>query len=406
MGTIGGRQGRASVLSSIDGLYDYGAAALIGGRALQLLNSFGWSVVIIKRFGLGMVGTFAVGMVAASVLSITSPLGLPSFLPRVRQSHARLCFAGLLLQLSVLPAMAGVLAIYAKVFARGPAEERIVFLVALSGFMIGLSNTGLMLSIMVRRFYPAVVAPVLESGAIAFAGLGTASAEAAAGLLLASRIASVLVIWLGMRFSVLSRRRLVFILRRSLSYVAPDAISMLSEQVAPLMLQVMTTRAELGLFRLCQQMLNASDTPGWSFVQSKYPELVRGDARFFASVRWHVGRLSLAASGVCVFGSLVLGLWVYRLPVVIPMMWVLAASLFWRYKNNLYDQDFRASGRTGAATALGALKLLTATFVFYPLILWQGAWGAVLALAAVSIGAGIAYEWVHGRPALVKRVTA
>ena len=386
------------------GLYDRGAAILMAGRALQLLNSFGWSVVIIKRFGLSMIGTFAVGMVAVAILSILSALGLPSYLPRLKQSHARLCFAGLLLQLSVLPAVAGILAIYAKVFAHSPAEERIIFLVALSGSMVGLCNTGLMLSIMVRRFYPAVAAPVFESAAIVIAGLGTASAEGIAGYLLVSRIAGALVIWSGMRFSVLSRLRLAFVLRRSVTYLAPDAIAMLSEQIAPLLLQVMTTRAELGLFRLCQQMLNASDTPGWSYVQSKYPDLVRNHNSFFASVHWHVVRLSLLASALCVFGSAVLGLWVYRLPIVIPMMCILAGSLFWRYKTNLYEQGFRASGQIAISTVLGALKLLVATLVFSLLIYWQGIWGAVLALATVSIAAGVGYEWVYRRPALIGRV--
>jgi O-antigen/teichoic acid export membrane protein len=386
-------------------LYDRGAAMLMLGRALQLLNSFGWSVVIVKHFGLNMLGTFAVGMLAVTVLSVISPLGLPSYLPRLNQPHACLCFAGLLLQLSMLLPVASILVIYAKVFAHNPAEERIIFLVALSGSMVGLCNTGLMLSIMVRRFYPAVVAPLFEGAAILVVGLGAASGEGIAAYLLVSRIAGALVIWLGMRCSVLPPRQLTLILRNSATYLAPDAIAMLSEQIAPLILLLIAPRAELGLFRLCQQMLNASDTPGWSYVQSKYPDLVRNDDSFFASVNWHVVRLSLLASALCVFGSAVLGFWVYRLPIVVPMMCILAGSLFWRYKNNLYEQSFRASGQIEVATVLGAAKLLVAALVFSLLIYWGGLWGAVLALAAVSIAAGIGYECAYRRPGLIAWVT-
>jgi O-antigen/teichoic acid export membrane protein len=387
-------------------LYERGAAILLAGRAIQLLNSFGWSVVLIKRFGLSMVGTFAVGVIAVTVLAIVSPLGLPSCLPRIKQPHERLCFAGIVLQLVALPVIACVVAAYAKVAGHDASEQRIVFLVALSGCAIGFSNTGLMLSIMLRRFYPAAVAPLFETIAIIVSGLSGASPVAVAGYLLGSRIIGALVIWSGMRVSPMSWRRLLFILRTSVGYMAPDAIAMFSEQIAPLMLQMVTTRAELGLFRLCQQMLNASDTPGWSYVQSKYPELVHGDASLFASVRLSVNRLSILASAICLTGSAVLAVWVYHLPAIVPMMCLLSATLFWRYKNNLYEQSFRASGQVGTSTLLGTMKLLCAGAGFYLLIRWDGVWGGVLALAVLSIAGGLIYEWVYMRRSSLVRVPA
>jgi O-antigen/teichoic acid export membrane protein len=385
-------------------MYERGAALLLVGRALQLLNSFGWSVVLIKRFGLSMVGTFAVGIIAVAVLATLSPLGLPSFLPRVRQSHARLCFAGITLHFAALPIIVAMLAIYAKLSAGNAGEERIVFLVALSGFAIGLSNTGLMLSIMVRRFYPAAIAPLFETVAVLAAGFGAASPEVVAGYLLLSRTAGALVIWSGMRMSPMSQLRLAFVLRRSIGYLAPDAIAMFSEQIAPLMLQMVTSRAQLGLFRLCQQMLNASDAPGWSYVQSKYPELVHGSKSFFASVNRTVNRLAVFASVICASASAVLAIWVYHLPEVVPMMCMLSASLLWRYKNNLYEQSFRASGQVATSTVLGALKFMCAGVIFYLLIRSHGVWGAVWALTVLSIAAGLAYEWVYSRPAMFVRV--
>jgi hypothetical protein len=296
------------------------------------------------------------------------------------------------------------LAIYAKLSAGNAGEERIVFLVALSGFAIGLSNTGLMLSIMVRRFYPAAIAPLFETVAVLAAGFGAASPEVVAGYLLLSRTAGALVIWSGMRMSPMSQLRLAFVLRRSIGYLAPDAIAMFSEQIAPLMLQMVTSRAQLGLFRLCQQMLNASDAPGWSYVQSKYPELVHGSKSFFASVNRTVNRLAVFASVICASASAVLAIWVYHLPEVVPMMCMLSASLLWRYKNNLYEQSFRASGQVATSTVLGALKFMCAGVIFYLLIRSHGVWGAVWALTVLSIAAGLAYEWVYSRPAMFVRV--
>ncbi|MGA9510115.1 MAG: hypothetical protein WBV55_15970 [Candidatus Sulfotelmatobacter sp.] len=381
-----------------------GAALLLTGRAIQLLNSFGWSVVLLKRFGLSMMGTFAVGVVAVTVLSTVSPLGLPSFLPRVRQPHARLCFAGITLHLALLPIIVSMLLVYAKLFAQTPEEVPIVFLVALSGFVIGSSNTGLMLSIMVERFYPAAVAPLFETVAIFAAAFSIASPKTVAAYMLLSRLAGALLVWSGMQISPMSLRRLTFVFRRSIGYLAPDAIATLSEQIAPFILQMVTTRAELGLFRLCQQMLNASDTPGWSYVQSMYPRLVRSNQLFFVSVERTVTRLAMVASVLCASCSAILVIWVYHLPVILPMMCLLSASLFWRYKNNLYDQGFRASGRVTTATALGAMKLFCAGVLFYFLIKWQGVWGAVVALTALSIVAGVGYEWVYARPTILARV--
>jgi hypothetical protein len=188
--------------------------------------------------------------------------------------------------------------------------------------------------------------------------------------------------------------------------MAPDAIAMFSEQIAPLILQMATTRAELGLFRLCQQMLNASDTPGWSYVQSKYPDLVRGDESLFGSVQQSVGRLAIVASAMCVAGSALLAIWVYHLPVIVPMMCMLSATLFWRYKNNLYEQSFRASGQVGLATILAGMRLLCACIGFYLFIRWDGVWGAVVALTILSIAGGLTYEWVYMRRAVLKRVLA
>jgi Na+-driven multidrug efflux pump len=83
---------------------------------------------------------------------------------------------------------------------------------------------------------------------------------------------------------------------------------------------------------------------------------------------------------------------------------MLSASLLWRYKNNLYEQSFRASGQVATSTVLGALKFMCAGVIFYLLIRSHGVWGAVWALTVLSIAAGLAYEWVYSRPAMFVRV--
>lgn len=388
MRTLGVRR----LLESWDASYGRGATLLLTGRGIQMLNSFAWSVVLLRRFGLATVGTFALGFVAVTVLSTVSPIGLPSFLPQVRQSHPRLCFAGLLLQLAVLPFTIISMLIYARLLAQNPAEIEMIFWVGLSGMAISFSNTGLMLSIMSRRFYPAAIAPLCETAGIVAAALGSASPELVAVYLCLSRFAGSLVIWSGMRMEQMSLRRVIFICRRSISYLVPDATAIFSEQVAPLILQAVTTRPELGLFRLCQQLLTASDTPGWTFVQSHYPEMVRSGEGAVRAIHRKLVKVALFASGIFVIFGCGLSLWVYHLPKMIPMILVLSISMHWRYKNNLYDQGLRASGRVGMSTTLGILKLSAGVLVFLVMIHLLFVWGAIFALAALSIGAGVAYE--------------
>ncbi len=379
---------------------------MLAGRAIQLLNSFGWSIVLIRRFGLTMVGTFAIGFIAVTILSTASPIGLPSFLPRVRQPHARLCFAGMALHLAVLPVILAVLLGYSRLFAQSAMEARIIFLVGLSGVAIGVCNTGLMLSIMLRRFYPAAIAPLIETVAILITACGAASPDSAAGYMLMSRVGGALVVWAGMRMSVMSRRRLIYVLRKSARYLAPDAIAICSEQAAPFILQLCVSRAELGLFRLCQQMLNASDTPGWTYVQSQYPNLVYGSRRFFGSVRRAVGIIAMIASVLFAAGGTVLAIWVYHLPAIVGMVCLLSASLFWRYKINLYDQGFRASGQVASSTILGSLKCAVGIILLFFMIRWEGVWGAIGGLTILSVAAGCVYEWVYDRPELMARATS
>lgn len=172
----------------------------------------------------------------------------------------------------------------------------------------------------------------------------------------------------------------------------PDTIAMFSEQVAPLFLQAVTTRPELGLYRLCQQMLNASDTPGWTYVQSRYPEMVQSGVDAVRTLHRTLIRVALLATGILVAFGCGLALWIYHLPKVVPMVSVLAISLLWRYKNNLYEQGLRASGRVNVSTALGIGKLAVSVVVFFIMIHLLSVWGAILALASLSIGAGIVYE--------------
>lgn len=381
-----------------------GPAMLFGGRVLQLANSLLISIFLVRRFGLATVGIFALGFVAMTVVGLTASFGLSTYLPRLAQPHARSCASALALQLLTSPLW--VAAIFAFAAFESPVrDERVVIvLVGSSGILVALTNTGLMLSIMQERFGPGLFAPLCETAAVVLGGLLSRTAGEYAGALLLGRTASSIAVWWGLRREAVTPRSLVGVCRQSAPYMLPDALAMLSEQVIPLTLASTVTRAQLGMFRLCQQLLTAADTPGWSFVQAHYPALVAGRLDASSQLPRQITRLGAAASILCLGGSVFLAYFVFRVPAVAPMMVVLACTLVWRYRNNLYDQALRASGWVGNTIALGAGKLLFCLVLAIPLVRTFQVWGGVASLALMSICSGMAYKNVYNRRANVAGV--
>jgi O-antigen/teichoic acid export membrane protein len=378
-------------------MYEPGAALLLSGRVIQLLNSLLLSFVIVRKFGLETMGTFAVGFIGVAFLTALAPMGLPSHLPHLRAAHSKLCYSALIIQLSTFPFFALLLYAYASLEAHNVSERVTIFVVTLGGLLIGSSNIGMMLSIMRRRFYPGLVGPLCESGGILVGAFVAKSSFGLAVFLLAARLASVVVIWCAFHFRWVSIRRVICIAQRGIGYAMPDVLALLSEQSAPLLLSGMVSRSELGQFRLCQQMLTAADTPGWTFVQSKYPDLVRGTSALRERIYAQTRDLGWAAVAICFLVSAFLAYYVYRIPTLLGMMSILSATLVWRYKNNYFEQRFRAMGQLGTTTILALMKLAASFVLFFFFIRAYGGWGAVVALGLLSVIAGITYEYAFRR---------
>jgi O-antigen/teichoic acid export membrane protein len=216
--------------------------------------------------------------------------------------------------------------------------------------------------------------------------------------LLVSRMVSVLVIWGGFSFERLSLDRVVEIAGNGVRYLAPDVLALLSEQSAPLLLARVVSRSDLGIFRLCQQLLMAADSPGWTFVQSKYPQMVESGPAFVDEVHRQVRRIGLTASVLCVVISTVLALVFFHTPAVVPLMAILSACLVWRYENYLFGQALRAVGRVRVLNALGLARVVAAVCCFYVATLTGGVWGAAIALTLLSVMSGTAYQWLYRHP--------
>jgi glycosyltransferase involved in cell wall biosynthesis len=391
------------MLGSFLRTYGAGASALLAYRASQLANSLALSVLVARRLGLEMVGTFAVGFIAVAVVALVAPVGLNSQLPRVRQPHARLCCAGLVLLSLQWPAVLLLLYVYSGLQAQSPAEAQIIFLVALNGPLLALINVGITLSIIQKKESNAVIGGVAETAGVIGAIVSAHTGEALAVWVLSSRCLGCLLIWSRFRFSWLSWPRIVCIGRRSVSYVVPEILSLAADQSGPLMLTQVVPRAELGVFRLCQQLLNAADAPVVAFVQARYPTLVRATGTVWGQTLHRVTQLAAIAAPLCLASSMVLAWTVYRIPRLAPMMAVLSMSLLWRYRVHFYEEAFRAAGLLRLVWVLNGVKPLVFAPVFYFLISRYQAWGAVWAMALLTVAVETTYRSAFRRQALARR---
>ncbi len=377
--------------------YGTGAGALLAYRAVQLANSLAVSILVARRLGLEMVGTFAVGFIAVAIVTLVAPLGLNAQLPRVRQPHARLCCAGLVLQSLQWPAALPLLYAYARLQAQSPAEADIIFLVALNGPLLAAINVGITLSIMQKKESNALVAAVAESAGVAGALASAHTGAALAVWLLLGRSVGCLLMWRRFRFSWLPWSRMACIGRRSVSYVVPEILSLVADQSGPLFLAHTAPRTELGIFRLCQQLLNAADAPVVAFVQARYPMLVRASRTAWRQTLHRVTQLAVIAAVLCLAGSVALAWAVYRVPRLAPMMAVLSMSLLWRYRGHFYEQAFRAAGLLRLVWVLNGVKPFVFAPVFFFLISRYQAWGAVWAIGLLAVAVESGYGSVFRR---------
>jgi O-antigen/teichoic acid export membrane protein len=382
----------AGIARTLGRVYDAGAALLLAGRAVQLVNSLLLSVLVLRLYGLEVLGAFALGFVPVALLAVVGTLGLHTYLPRARLTHAECSTAALSLHLAQAPLVGGALLLYAALLGNGPVEREVIFLVACGGYFMALSASGQMLSVMRARYLPGLVAPLCETAGLLLGAWLAGSPAGLAAALLAARAVGASSFWAGFRYAAVAPREILATGRRSVRYVAPDSMTLLGDQAAPLLLAAFATRADVGLLRLAQQLLNAADTPAWSLVQARYPAMVRMTGAEIRGQARQLRRLGWAAGALCLTGSWVFAHHLVRTPALFPLMTVLAAVLAWRYVTCHYDYALRAAGRVADALRLSTLKLTAALVTFGVAVPLAGAWGAVVGIALISVAAGLVYE--------------
>ncbi|HEX8374057.1 MAG TPA: hypothetical protein VF606_02645, partial [Geminicoccaceae bacterium] len=342
------------------GLLDREASVLLLARLAQNANGFLLSVLLVRQFGLAAAGTATVATIAITALALLGTAGLPFSLAREGAGVAERNATGLAASALVVPLALPAIALYAWLASRGVEEAVAVGLLALGGLFFAQVNVLNALLVLQGRVQLSFIPPLAN-----LAGLGVAAATASslagfAAVLALFRLAGVAMVYARLDLAPVAPRAVLARVRAGAAFLTTDAINLGSDQLVLLLVSYLLPREALGLVGLCRQLMTVAETPGWSLVQSRYPELVSRAGAGFPHLRGRIVRLSLLCSAVTLPAAWLLGTQLYEAPALCPLAVVFAAALPARDLGNLYEQTMRALGAVRSSNQVAALRFAVA----------------------------------------------
>ncbi|SFK74687.1 lipopolysaccharide biosynthesis protein [Methylocapsa palsarum] len=362
--------------------YGREAGLVLAARVLQNINGFLLSVLIVRRFGLPAAGTLAVATVATVVIALVGTFGLTYVFARSDTPESEKNALGLMAAWVVIPLSLPFVAALGLIAGRNLEEAAVIALLAMAGPFFAQANVANALQVLHGRAWQSIIPPAAN-----FIGLIAAAAFAPSYLMFALLLAMFRFAGTFAAFLYMPRTRISFNhfwthVRAGAHFLTADILNLGSDQFTVLLASYVMSRADLGLFGLCRQMLTVSDTPGWSQIQAKYPAMVSDPARAFPELRRSMPRLgAFCALGVAALTA-PLGLFVYRSPQFMFLAPLLLSSVPLRYLLTVLDAHLRAIGAVMKTNRVSLLRAVLA-LVIIPASAWLGgALGAILGTMA------------------------
>lgn len=373
------------------------ATTLLAARAFQIVGGLLTSLLIVRMFGLSAAGSYALATLPAAALIPLCTLGLPSALARstlTLRQRATVAFVASSIALTILIPVA-----YAYGAVIGQNEEEALTIAVLSWSAAGASQITISQSVQIlqKRTKLALVTPISHLLALLIAAISTNDLLSFAVTLALLRLVGTITGFAGLRYSRVPLTSALETVKESKKFTAIDVFAAGSEFLALPLLSGILTRSELGLFGLARQFLMVGDTPGWSYVQSRYPKLVKGHAKLERDVRRKNLQISFLAAALTFIGGGILIIFLYRLPQLIPILVIMLISLPARYENNFCDQALRAGGYFTASVKLVAAKFALSTAIILLMAGLYGLYGTASAIVIASVVSAALYGIAYSR---------
>jgi len=345
------------------------AGLVLIARVLQNFNGFLLSVLIVRRFGLAAVGTMTVSTIAIVIIALLGTFGFTYIFARMDAPIRVKNALGYTAALAVIPLSLPFIILLGVLTGKDAEEVGVIAIMSLGGAFFAQGNLAGALQILQGKASDAIIPPLANTLGLVVAAIFGSSYLLFALLLAFFRFSGIFLTFQRLERAPLDLGLFVKYVRDGVHFLAGDMINLGSDQLTIFITSFLLSRADLGLFGLCRQMLTASDTPGWTQIQTKYPAVVADPQKAMPELR----RLMVRLGGLCgvggVFISVLFGLFVFHLPRFVVLAPLLLASVPLRYLLLSYDLHLRA---IHALKEVNNISLMRAALAL--LIIPAGAW--------------------------------
>jgi O-antigen/teichoic acid export membrane protein len=359
--------------------YGREAGLVLIGRVLQNLNGFVLSVLIVRQFGIAAAGTLAVATIATVVITVLGTFGLIYVFPRIDVPEPVRNALGFTAALVVIPLGLPVAILLGVVAGRTFEEAAVIASLSLGGCFFAQTNIVNALQVLHGRAWRSIIPPLGNFIGLIAAAIFGSSYLAFALILAGFRFAGTLTAFLCLQRARITLSFFWGHVRTGAHFLTADILNLGSDQLTILIVSFLMSRADLGVFGLCRQMLTVSDTPGWSKVQSKYPVIVSDRQKTVAELLRIMPRLGAYFGAAAAALTVPLGLFVYHSWKFMVLAPLLLLSVPLRYLLTVYDVALRAAGAIAVTNRISLLRGVLAVMII-PAGAWLGgAPGAVIA---------------------------
>jgi hypothetical protein len=368
------------------------AGLIMFSRLLQNANGFLLSIAIIRKFGLAAAGSLTISTIGTVVLATFLTFGLPYVFARTDASIGTRNSIGLAAALAALVGSIPVCAALGLGFGKDTQEILAIFLLSLGGAFFAQTSVANALLVLQDRAADIIFSPL---GNLLGLGIGyflTHDFVTFAMVIAGCRFLGAFFIFVRLPLHRFSLSELKTHFRQGLQFLTADTVGLIADQGAVMIASALMTRADLGIFGLCRQMLTVSDTPLWSRLVAWYPRVVADQIGATAQLRREMLKMGVLCGLGLAALSLPLALWIYHLPAFLAAACLMVASVPFRYVVATGEMSLRAFGCIGLVNKVTLLRCLLVALLPCGIYL-GGLYGAIIA----SLLQAVILTWVTSR---------